>query len=221
MNQSARSPHRISAIISLYVRAIGRSHSPRDQHSQQRGFTLLELLVVLIMVGILMAIGAPTWLSMSDNQRLGAPQDEAFRALRLAQAKARQQKRIWEACFRASNDGQLQYSVHPTRNAKCSNAAWQPLGAEAATFTTIDTALSTLTSSQGAYVVQFNASGWLASGQDAADSRGNEANAQSKRLVFQMTNRPDLSSRTCLYVDSLLGSLRAARDADCTDTRTP
>jgi prepilin-type N-terminal cleavage/methylation domain-containing protein len=220
MNQSARSPHRISAIISLYVRAIGRSHNTRDtrdQHSHQRGFTLLELLVVLIMVGILMAIGAPTWLSMADNQRLGAAQDEAFRALRLAQAKARQQKRIWEACFR-TNDGQLQYSVHPNRDAKCGNAAWQPLGAEAATFTTIDTALSNLTSSQGAYVVQFNASGWLASGQDAAGSRGNEDNAQGRRLTFQIANRPDLSSRTCLYMDSLLGSLRAARDAKCTDT---
>ncbi|HEY9690313.1 MAG TPA: prepilin-type N-terminal cleavage/methylation domain-containing protein, partial [Coleofasciculaceae cyanobacterium] len=118
-----------------------RQAHPRRQAPASSGFTLLELLVVLLMVTVLMAIGAPVWLSMADGQRLGAVQDTTFQALRLAQAKARQQKRIWEACFRVdtANSRVVQYSVHPAKGDKCGNANWQPLGAEAATFTTIDT----------------------------------------------------------------------------------
>lgn len=191
----------------------------KDQPATNAGFTLLELLVVLLMVTVLMAIGAPVWLSMADGQRLGAVQDTTFQALRLAQAKARQQKRIWEACFRvdSANTRVVQYSVHPAVGDKCGNANWQPLGAEAATFTTIDSSKSNFVKAGTAYVVQFNGNGWLASAQDSPLSAGNEENAKDggKRITFQLAGRPDLSTRTCVYMETLLGSLRAARDANC------
>lgn len=190
----------------------------KDQPATNAGFTLLELLVVLLMVTVLMAIGAPVWLSMADGQRLGAVQDTTFQALRLAQAKARQQKRIWEACFRvdSANTRVVQYSVHPAVGDKCGNANWQPLGAEAATFTTIDSSKPNLDFTKGgtAYVVQFNANGWLASAQDSSLSAGNDKNTE-RRISFKLAGRPDLNTRTCVYVETLLGSLRAARDASC------
>ena len=210
----------LQATLRAILRAIGwlLMHQPRrqNQDTASAGFTLLELLVVLLMVTVLMAIGAPVWLSMADGQRLGAVQDDAFRSLRLGQSKARQQKRIWEVCFRndLNNTRTVQYSVHPAKGDKCGNANWQPLGAEAATFTAIDAAKSSLVKGGGAYVVQFNANGWLASAQDGAQSSGNDDNAE-KRITFQLAGRPDLTVRTCVYMETLLGSLRAARDANC------
>lgn len=198
-----------------------RHRQATPQPTARSGFTLLELLVVLLMVTILMAISAPVWLSMVDGQRLGAAQDDAFRALRSAQSKARQQRRPWEACFRTNPEDKraIQYSVHPAVGAKCSKAVWRPLGAEASTYAAIDGGKSDFTRDGGSYVVQFNGRGWLASSQDGTEFSSND-NA-GKRITFQMAGRPDLTDRSCVYVETLLGSLRAGRNDRCVSSPTP
>ena len=61
----------------------------RDRYSKSIGFTLLEVLVVMIMVGILSAIAAPSWLGFVNNQRINASQTKIFQAIKVAQSDAK------------------------------------------------------------------------------------------------------------------------------------
>ncbi len=166
------------------------------------GFTLLELLMVAALVGILSAIAAPVWLSFADNQRLSAAQDAAFRTMRIAQARARHNRRIWEVCFRDTGRS-VELAVQPARTGFCDNARWEPLLAEATGTigVAIDGDNSTLRSRSGVYRMQFQGSGWV--------------NGQLGRVTFQLRDRGDDSRRSCVFVSTLLGALRGDRDRAC------
>ncbi len=76
-----------------------------------KGFTIIELIVVVVIASIIAAIAAPSWLAFIKNQRLASAQSEVFLAMKKAQSNARKTKQPWYAVFRQLPSGQAQYSV--------------------------------------------------------------------------------------------------------------
>ncbi|MBD1826091.1 prepilin-type N-terminal cleavage/methylation domain-containing protein [Microcoleus vaginatus GB1-A2] len=65
------------------------------------GFTLLEVLVIALIIGILSSIAAPSWLAFINRQRVRTVNDRVFQSLRLAQSEAKRTKRDITITFSA------------------------------------------------------------------------------------------------------------------------
>ncbi len=94
----------------------------------QAGYTLIEVLVVVMIVGILSAIAAPSWLSFTDNQRARTSQSRVYSAIKDAQSSAKTRKIGYQVSFR-TNNGVGQYVKHPTASkpAPTNTAGWNAL----------------------------------------------------------------------------------------------
>lgn len=102
------------------------------------GFTLLEIMVVIALVGILSAIAAPSWLSFVARQRLNKANDTVFATLQQAQREARKNKRGYSVSFRKNQDNTniIEYAIYPTKDLDGEEIdsdeidLWKPLGSD-------------------------------------------------------------------------------------------
>lgn len=76
------------------------------------GFTSLEALAILVILGIFTAIAAPAWLAFINHQRLRLSADRVYWAMRIAQSNAKRDKSEWQATFRQT-DRTVQWMIHP------------------------------------------------------------------------------------------------------------
>ncbi|MCS6792644.1 MAG: prepilin-type N-terminal cleavage/methylation domain-containing protein [Oscillatoriaceae bacterium SKYG93] len=79
------------------------------------GYTLLEVLVVVIMVGVLAALGGAGFLGWFERLRVNDARDTILIAIRDAQSTAKRRNATWQASFREEN-GKVQWAVHLAGN---------------------------------------------------------------------------------------------------------
>ena len=169
------------------------------------GYTLFEALTIVVILGIFSAIAAPSWLAFLNRQRLNVAQAEALSIMREAQANAKKEKRVWEACFRQNEaEKKVEWSVHPMTDsggAICGNARWQNLIGSDANKIEIDSSRSTPRSSSKVYPVRFNHKG--------------RSHGSLGRVTFMTPNSNNNRVRRCVWISTLLGALRTDRDRGC------
>lgn len=191
------------------LRNIRRKRS-RDRLRMITGFTLIEVLIVMAMVGVLSAIAAPSWSGFINSQRLNSAQSRAFSTLRLAQSNAKREQIIWQATFRNTPNA-AQYVIHkiPTSTSATNADYWNSLpwqsfdeGVRIVENTENEPRTTLLKLTNGpepnVYRVQFKPQG--------------NVNGQLGKITFGTING---DRKKCVIISTLLGSIRLAENSGC------
>lgn len=161
------------------------------------GYTLLELLIVIVIIGILGSIAAPGWLGFLQQRQLKTAQEQIQRAMYEAISSAKKDKLTWQVSFRESNT-RFQYAIHAS-NITPANAFWQNLAEQIQ----VDKDNTTLffDSNNTIWRVQYNYQG----------------NANGRLGKITLMAKTGGSARRCVLANTLIGNTRLARDKDCTN----
>ncbi|MCA6575839.1 MAG: prepilin-type N-terminal cleavage/methylation domain-containing protein [Pseudanabaena sp. M57BS1SP1A06MG] len=165
---------------------------------RDRGFTLVELLVIVVIVGVLSAIVAPGWLGFVNNNRLSASQSRVFSTIKDAQAVA---KRSGTAVnFTIGND--------PTNGAYVVTSRSQAQYLEQGVQVLSVTKNSPPTAVTLPLTISFDSQGLPAS-----------VNTTTKftefplRITLNVANTPN--RKRCTTITTILGSMKSGIDTDC------
>ena len=160
------------------------------------GFTFIEMMTALLMIGILSAIAAPNWFALIKTQHLKIAQDQVYRAMREAQSQAKKEKLTYHASFREENNN-VQWAVHPA-TIDPSNAKWNDLDPSVQ----LDVVESTLQLSNGVRRVRF-------------DDIGGVIPPLGK---ITLSSKSGGTAKRCVIVSTILGAMRTARENPTPDS---
>lgn len=163
--------------------------------SQSAGFTLVELVCVMGLIGVLTAIAAPSWMTFFRYRHLVAAQERSASVIRNAQHQAKSSRTRQAIAFRQTPAG-IEWSVYPAGDRPTS---WQSLSIGVA----IDP--STTLDRQGEfYRLRFDQNGHVVG------------------LLGRLTLAIEGTQlRRCVVASTLLGELRRADGAACMRPRSP
>ncbi len=164
-----------------------------DKPNVSAGFSLFEMLVVIVIIGILMGIMAPAWLQSRNVQTLNTAQDTIHQAMRQAQSQAMSRRRAWQVGFRQVNN-RVEWAVSAAGDLP-SAPQWQtlPNGVQ------IVGTETTLNQTNGVYQLVFDHRGYVLPPLGRINLGGRQLDR----------------NRRCIVISTFLGVLRKASDQDC------
>ncbi|NJL64869.1 MAG: type II secretion system protein [Methylacidiphilales bacterium] len=183
------------------------------------------MLVVVIIIGILSAIAAPSWLAFTNRQRINKVNDVVLSTLQEAQREAKKTKVNQSLWFRKQpND--IQYAV-VSENIAVANISilkWKSLGAEIGVNSKQFVLLTNITDNNTATVPTVSNSITTAKKYITFDymgilSKPSFTDTAGLRLVVAVPKTPNSTvasdTKRCVIVQTILGGIRTAKDKEC------
>ncbi|MBE9029233.1 prepilin-type N-terminal cleavage/methylation domain-containing protein [filamentous cyanobacterium LEGE 11480] len=202
-------------------------HHFSKQPASPAGYTLIEVLVVVIMVGVLAAIVSPSYVAWANNQRVGSARNQLTSAIRKAQSLARTSKVNREIRF-DNNNGDPRFAIVPAINdttgvaKRIPNAQirnWEPLNTDGKAG--LELRMDTVSPYQSSGVVDNQNLGGLVFNSYGAVVVSNPnttlgtANTISERIFAVQISTKGNQHKSCIVIRTLLGSLQEEKGKDC------
>ncbi|MGB3494541.1 MAG: prepilin-type N-terminal cleavage/methylation domain-containing protein [Elainellaceae cyanobacterium] len=179
-----------------------KRHFPQQSTA---GFTILEVLVVVVIIGILTAIAAPGWVSFMNRQRAISAKDQVLQSVRSSQAEAKRRRRRQPIeLLPAATENDL-----PELNM---NGRVEVLGQGEIVPGNIQL---TTEDNQGNNfnALVFREDGTVSiDGNDYADFGGA---APELPVMITVEAPPNSGRKQCVIIDTILGSIRSESNDDC------
>lgn len=203
----------------MKLSSVQRRSLQRSAHPTQQGFTLTEVLVVIIIAGVLAGIAAPSWLAFVDRQRMTTVRSELLLMIKEAQAKALRTKTTQSIVITNPAPGVTLPTVSVVQSSVAGgtvttsgdNSNKKTLGGESNRAFILETfpANATLT---------FNYGGTVASPTTTIGAVAGVALADNQNALMMYRFKPRASSvnmSACIVVDTIIGAIREVTDDQC------
>ena len=188
-----------------YLNSIRISKHKNDHNA---GFSLIELLVVILMVGVLAAIAAPSWQTFTTRQRIKSVNTQILQAIKTTQAEAKRNKSDYVLGFDPDKYDPPKYSIYK-KDTPDAEKQWQSLSLDGAIK---ENMLEIYSQANGTVQnkITFDNLGTV------KDPTLNQTTTPVATDGFSVVVYPKDSpkSRNCIIVQTILGATRTAEGTD-------
>ncbi|MEG4987784.1 prepilin-type N-terminal cleavage/methylation domain-containing protein [Microcoleus sp. BR0-C5] len=174
------------------------------------GFTLLEVLVIALIIGIFSSIAAPSWQGFINRQRVRTVNDRVLQTLRTAQSEAKRTKS--DVTVKFNYDPNANPPVKPTYTINTNTPQNLDAGGEikpgqVKLFAQAN-GVSTIKS------ITFNYQGWITS--PSIQSRTPRQLTDGFTVtIYPPDSLPNTAGKQCVIVETLIGGMRTGEGNDC------
>lgn len=185
--------------------------------ARQLGYSIVEILVVIVLIGIIIGIGTMSLFPLLQEQRVRVATNNARNVLRLAQATAKKEKSPWVVAFRNTDTG-VEWTMNPTTTPR-RQWTWQPLVEEDEQIVMVMWGTdfnAPRTDSTGKVLECWQSEAWSTNQCELAfDHQGRVITPVTpRRISFSIYTYEDDYIR-CVRLSTVLGAMRTERGKIC------